>query len=286
MIFKLFIRCLILVTLASSAFSADDNFYGTVGFRYYTQDNASLLNGVKSNLINSSSYYDVAVTGVTPSSSVIINLGYRFDPIKVHTGLEFSSLDIDYQEQWSYSTYQEHTTLRPLSLVGGISYEGKLTRNTFWDVGLEFGWNGQSLTGDRSYNLEYVDIKNSVALIFSLGYSAVSELGPFGIKVSTISGRDPYGTNNNSMATSFEVEMPGMFAGAVLAVVGTVAVVNAYAENGGGLGGGGDYSWAWDQFYDQYYNLVWRCRGMQTGQFANDYQCASKIKSDFTWPQK
>lgn len=46
-----------------------------------------------------------------------------------------------------------------------------------------------------------------------------------------------------------------------------------------------DIDWAWDEFYNNG-QLVWACRGKQTGEFANDYACAGKPKNDFTWPQK
>lgn len=46
-----------------------------------------------------------------------------------------------------------------------------------------------------------------------------------------------------------------------------------------------DYEWDWDEFY--YDNsLVWACRGVQTGQFAEQSNCAYKVKVDFRWPDK
>ena len=72
----------------------------------------------------------------------------------------------------------------------------------------------------------------------------------------------------------------------VVAVAGAVAI----AANGGGGGGSNyaaqDYDWAWDEFYNQHYQLVWACRGKQTGQFADLEKCAYKYKSDITWPAK
>ena len=47
-----------------------------------------------------------------------------------------------------------------------------------------------------------------------------------------------------------------------------------------------DYDYDWDQFYDQYYNLVWRCRGIQTGQFADNLNCIYDTKDDDRWPDK
>ncbi len=46
-----------------------------------------------------------------------------------------------------------------------------------------------------------------------------------------------------------------------------------------------DWDWAWDQFYSDGY-LAWACRGMQTGKFSEDWHCSTKIKTDYTWPQK
>ena len=39
-----------------------------------------------------------------------------------------------------------------------------------------------------------------------------------------------------------------------------------------------DIDWAWD--------LVWHCRGIQTGQFAEFTKCAGKSKNDDHWPSK
>ena len=47
-----------------------------------------------------------------------------------------------------------------------------------------------------------------------------------------------------------------------------------------------DRDWDWDKFFDQYGNLVWMCRGVQTGQFANDDKCGGKHQTDLRWPRK
>ena len=47
-----------------------------------------------------------------------------------------------------------------------------------------------------------------------------------------------------------------------------------------------DRYWYWDQFYDEYNNLVWRCRGSQTGKFAQSDKCSGQSKSDYRWPNK
>ncbi len=84
--------------------------------------------------------------------------------------------------------------------------------------------------------------------------------------------------------------------GGVLLGIAAAALLVAAASAGGGVGGAGtagssytsstDYSWAWDQYYNQYGQLVWSCRGRQTGQFAELYRCQGSIQSDFTWPSK
>lgn len=45
-----------------------------------------------------------------------------------------------------------------------------------------------------------------------------------------------------------------------------------------------DTDWDWDQFYDANGELVWRCRGVQTGQFAIDAECINKVQLDLRWP--
>lgn len=74
-----------------------------------------------------------------------------------------------------------------------------------------------------------------------------------------------------------------------LAIVAVAALVAAAAKSSGGGGGGGylassDYVWRWDQFIDQYGLYEWRCRGVQTGQFADSYHCAGQLQIDSTWP--
>jgi hypothetical protein len=76
-----------------------------------------------------------------------------------------------------------------------------------------------------------------------------------------------------------------LLAGAVL--LGAAAVYGAKhgAYAGGGGGTASDYDWAWDEFYNRGV-LVWACRGMQTGQFAEQTRCTYKPKNDYTWPAK
>ena len=42
----------------------------------------------------------------------------------------------------------------------------------------------------------------------------------------------------------------------------------------------------WAEFYDQYGNLVWHCREIYTGQFADNFRFAGLTYSDARWPDK
>lgn len=71
---------------------------------------------------------------------------------------------------------------------------------------------------------------------------------------------------------------------AAVVAVGVVVLAVAAAE----AGGSNNYSsgYAWDQFYDGNYNLVWRCRDKSTGQFAYNSACSGQYKTDNTWTGK
>lgn len=47
-----------------------------------------------------------------------------------------------------------------------------------------------------------------------------------------------------------------------------------------------DFEWDWDQFYNEDRQLVWACRGVQTGQFSTLDKCTFKTKTDYRWPEK
>jgi hypothetical protein len=81
-------------------------------------------------------------------------------------------------------------------------------------------------------------------------------------------------------------------AAAVVGVIAAAVLVAAVAEGGGSSGSSNttasssDYDWDWDQFYNEYGTLIWRCRGIQTGQFAEDTKCVSDLKTDLRWRSK
>jgi hypothetical protein len=78
--------------------------------------------------------------------------------------------------------------------------------------------------------------------------------------------------NDNSMATS-------------IAVAGAAVAAGAAAVNGGGgyYPRSRAYGVAWDRFYDQYGNPMWRCRDRSNGQFVYDYYCGGMPMID-NWP--
>lgn len=67
-----------------------------------------------------------------------------------------------------------------------------------------------------------------------------------------------------------------------IAVAG-VAVAVGVAASQGGYYGGPSYGTAWDQFYNQYYQPIWRCRDRASGRFVDNYHCAGKPMVDSTW---
>jgi hypothetical protein len=44
-----------------------------------------------------------------------------------------------------------------------------------------------------------------------------------------------------------------------------------------------DTQWAWDEI-DHPSGRMWRCRGIQTGRFAEDYRCSGLPRVDYRWP--
>lgn len=80
-------------------------------------------------------------------------------------------------------------------------------------------------------------------------------------------------SSDNSMAAS-------------IAIAGAAVAAGAAANSGGGgyYPSDGYYGVAWDQFYDEHYNLTWRCRDKSTGRFVYDAQCSGLPVTDTTWP--
>lgn len=73
----------------------------------------------------------------------------------------------------------------------------------------------------------------------------------------------------------------------IAAVVAIGAIAAVACANSTGCGSGLSYEQAdWDQFYNEHYQLVWRCREINTGRFTYDSNCSGKVKTDFRWPSK
>lgn len=60
------------------------------------------------------------------------------------------------------------------------------------------------------------------------------------------------------------------------------SIIRGFAE---GLNGS-DTGYAWDAFYNQYNQIIWRCRNKSNGQFARNINCNGKTKRDNTWPDQ
>jgi hypothetical protein len=74
---------------------------------------------------------------------------------------------------------------------------------------------------------------------------------------------------------------------AAVVILGVAAIAASKAGGGGGSAyapAQAEYAWDWDLFYNQYNQLVWACRGIQTGQFADQWRCGGKVKTDARWP--
>jgi len=109
---------------------------------------------------------------------------------------------------------------------------------------------------------------------FSFAYFAREELEKRRIQEKTC----------NKIIAEQDAEM----AATTLLILGGAALVAASLKNrsGGGYAPPGDYEWDWDQFFNDDYRLVWACRGVQTGQFADTHHCSGKFQVDSRWPQK
>lgn len=70
-----------------------------------------------------------------------------------------------------------------------------------------------------------------------------------------------------------------------IAIAGVAVAAGAAAKNGGGYYvPPRSYGVAWDQFYNEYYQLIWRCRDRSTGRFVYDSYCYGEPMVDYTWP--
>jgi hypothetical protein len=99
---------------------------------------------------------------------------------------------------------------------------------------------------------------------------------------------------NAGRCAQLEREQAVAIGAGILLGAAVIAAARNGGVGGGAVAGGGagyasttyDYDWEWDQFYNQNRALVWACRGIQTGQFAEQQHCAGKMMTDWKWPGK
>lgn len=75
-----------------------------------------------------------------------------------------------------------------------------------------------------------------------------------------------------------------VLAGLAVLAAGAAAYSSGYNSVNSYAAPSADYDWAWDLQRGAYNNLVWVCRGRQTGQYADQSRCAYKYQGDNTWP--
>lgn len=72
--------------------------------------------------------------------------------------------------------------------------------------------------------------------------------------------------------------------GAALLVTAVVVAAASSDGSGGAPAAAYDSEYAWDQFQNEFGQLTTRCRGVQTGRFADNSRCAGKYVNDVRWP--
>lgn len=154
--------------------------------------------------------------------------------------------------------------------TNGVS--GKAPINVIWKLG--FGEYANPLITAKWKSGATVDTSVEVIAGKDLEYT---------MQRPNVSGLDidlPTGARDSSNAVAIGV---GIFLGAV------IIAAARHSGSGGGYSApafSADTDWAWDEFYNKNRQLVWACRGIQTGEFALESHCFGKFKSDWQWPEK
>lgn len=78
----------------------------------------------------------------------------------------------------------------------------------------------------------------------------------------------------------------GLIATAAVLVVAGIVYAAVKSGGGGGSTAVNDYQWDWDVFYNEQGQLAAYCRGVQTGQFADEWHCNGLPVTDARWPGK
>ena len=144
--------------------------------------------------------------------------------------------------------------------TNGSRWQGKLLNGRMHGVGQITWTDGTIFSGEMNNEKKWCGVEQNGSTFF-VYKNGVAEQGIAGVDWGTV--------------------------GAAILIIG---VIGAAASGGGGSGGSyvppTDYDWDWDQFYDERFALQWRCRGIQTGQFADNSNCALDFQDDDRWPDK
>lgn len=277
-------RGLLLALLISNTACAEflESFYGTVGYEMYQHDKGKLSKAIAA-APRPSDDYTWKTSNVRPPGHVWnFGLGYRLIPFRVFTDIEFSTISFDASMAYdTWSRDKERIEVDYANWNLGVGYEYQLPKGFYLALDAEYSINSSSTSG-YSHSNDFEDAfgspSNTFGLVFTLGYSYRTPIGPVGVNYQ-LGTRDPYGMEPIRVGHKINAEIPG--------IIGSFVIVGAAIAGTAPRGGGGpvvDFDWAWDQFRDEYGNLTWRCRGMHTGRFAEDWRCAYKVMVDATWP--
>lgn len=255
--------------LWDSSMVVTDEFYGNDKFDYMKYENGYFagLGYRQYNMFNNSNIYS--------------NYSFKFQEENV-------SIYVTDNSSWSNDTGWQKIYGQSLIFGYGLGY--------MMD-------NGLSIEASADYNLplgqtfwynDFDDFPTGNFLSFNIkaGYTIGSRndnlwTSPLGVHVSKPNNTKFMNTKAfdgvNPSSTDIEFELPGGYG-----VVAGIAVLIAGLFAGDGYDGYSSTSYEWDQFYNQYGVLIYRCRtdgGPNSGQFAPDYKC-SGLKNDSRWPSK
>jgi hypothetical protein len=283
----------LLVSLFSLNILYSQDLYSLFGYRFTTMGNDNLTSTLSPYVQDWSDQYllDAKVGNENEITGWTLGLGYRWFDVFNNPNLYINSIYKVDQEHININLVDDYdggwkSIYHNTNVLGlGMGYM------TEQGISVEFGVDyniGSEPSGNYWYYMDDFGGSNYVSFNIKVGYTIGSRSGnawtsPFGVHYSVPSNKkfmnsDIFGQHNPS-TQEILVEFPGtwtILAGAVILIAAA-----AQADDGGSVA-----THEWDQFYNQYGILIWRCRSTASGQFATDSTCAGKRKSDSTWPNK